>query len=142
MPRLVFGFAALLIVLGAVQGCAGVAGPAAPAGSGAAVAVDAPQYRVGDRWVYRVRSGWRDPIIYDETRTVTAVGSDGVTVAVAVRGGAGERRPRRALARRGQGRAGNAVRHRDAALQGALDRYRLRCSRERPGTSGSTTTTS
>ena len=86
MPRLVFGFAALLIVLGAVQGCAGVAGPAAPAGSGAAVAMDAPQYRVGDRWVYRVRSGWRDPLIYDETRTVTAVGSDGVTIAVAVRG--------------------------------------------------------
>ena len=45
------------------------------------------------------------------------MGSEGITVAVAVRG---ERVSvdRVELARRGQGRAGNAVRHRDAALQG------------------------
>lgn len=86
MTRLAFNFAALLIVVAAVQGCAGVAGPVGPSASGEAVAVEAPRYRVGDRWVYRVRSGWYTPLLYDETRTVTAVGPDGITVAVALRG--------------------------------------------------------
>jgi hypothetical protein len=49
------------------------------------VAADAPQYRVGDRWVYRIREGFRTPIVYEETKTVTGVSASGVTVRVAVK---------------------------------------------------------
>lgn len=55
-------------------------------GSAPAVAVDAPQYRVGDRWVYRVREGFRSPVVFDETYTVTAMGADGATVRVVAKG--------------------------------------------------------
>ncbi|HVE51258.1 MAG TPA: hypothetical protein VNG69_16775 [Casimicrobiaceae bacterium] len=46
----------------------------------------APQYRVGDRWVYRVREGFRTPIVFEETHTVTSIASDGITVHVTMRG--------------------------------------------------------
>jgi hypothetical protein len=54
----------------------GSAGPPAPA----------PDYRVGDRWVYHVVDGYRAKIIWDETHEITAIGPDGITVAVTARG--------------------------------------------------------
>jgi hypothetical protein len=59
---------------------------AAVTGAASPVRADAPQYRVGDRWVYRVREGWRNPVEFDETHTVTAVGADGATVRVSAKG--------------------------------------------------------
>ena len=46
------------------------------------VVAPAPQYRVGDRWVYRVDQAFRNAPDYDETHEVTGVGADGVTVRV------------------------------------------------------------
>lgn len=79
MQRIVFG---LLCALALLPGCATLDGGTA----GDAVLAEAPGYRVGDRWVYRVTSGWRMPLDWEETQTVTAVDAGGATVAVAVRG--------------------------------------------------------
>jgi hypothetical protein len=48
--------------------------------------VPAPDYRVGDRWVYHVVDGYRAKIIWDETHEITAIGPDGITVTVTARG--------------------------------------------------------
>lgn len=63
----------LWTVPGALAGCVVVGGtPGAPA--------QAPTYRPGDRWIYRARDGYRQPVTWDETREVVAVGSDGIIV--------------------------------------------------------------
>jgi len=49
-------------------------------------AVPAPDYRVGDRWVYHVVDGYRAKIVWDETHEITAIGPDGITVTVTARG--------------------------------------------------------
>jgi hypothetical protein len=59
---------------------------AAGAVSAAAQTAPAPEYRVGDRWVYHVVNGFRQKFEWDETHEVTAVGADGVTVNVRVKG--------------------------------------------------------
>jgi hypothetical protein len=61
---------------------------ATPTGSAGdpATAVAAPTYRVGDRWVYRVRDGFSNPKIYEETYTVTALGADAANVRVSIKG--------------------------------------------------------
>ena len=56
------------IVIGIAAGVAGafvVAGCATPVASlqSPTLATTAPQYRVGDRWVYRVRDGFANPTI-------------------------------------------------------------------------------
>lgn len=71
---------ACLLVLG---GCA--AGPSfqdAPAPVEAA----APAYAVGDRWVYRVHSNFRNVADVEETHEVASVGADGIRVNVAAKG--------------------------------------------------------
>jgi hypothetical protein len=69
---------ALAILL--VTACA-TADPAVGPASGT-VAADAPQYRVGDRWVYRIREGFLTPVVYEETKTVTAASASGATMRV------------------------------------------------------------
>jgi hypothetical protein len=68
---------ALALVL---AGCAaleiGASGPPAPA----------PTFKVGDRWVYRGREGFRLPVLWEETREVTSVGRD-IAVRVSYSGG-------------------------------------------------------
>lgn len=49
-------------------------------------AAEAPTYRVGDRWVYRVEDGFRAPIVWDETHEVTTVGPQGILVRVTAKG--------------------------------------------------------
>ncbi len=73
--------AASVLALVAVSGCATVtigsqSGPPAPA----------PDYRVGDRWVYHVVQGYRAKVEWDETHEVTSVAPDGITVRVSVNG--------------------------------------------------------
>lgn len=63
-----------------LAGCAGIPfgadGPAVPA----------PQYRVGDRWVYRAQDGFMTPVRWEETWEVLAVGPEGIDVRVTQRG--------------------------------------------------------
>ena len=72
------------LALVTLAGCAttdtGVTAASAP------VAAAAPQYRVGDRWVYRIREGWANPIVYEETRTITGVTGGSATVRVSAKG--------------------------------------------------------
>jgi hypothetical protein len=58
-----------------VAGCAtvrGAEGPPAPA----------PVLRVGDRWVYSARDGFRAPVVWDETHEVIAIDAQGISVRV------------------------------------------------------------
>src|SRR5262249_47163905 len=48
--------------------------------------VEAPAYRVGDRWEYHIRDGFRVPVEWDETHEVIAVGPSGIRVRVTARG--------------------------------------------------------
>ena len=70
--------AALLATLAgcAATGPGGTAGPAA----------DAPTVKVGDRWVYRGKDGYRVAIVWDETHEITGIGPDGINVRVTGKG--------------------------------------------------------
>jgi hypothetical protein len=70
-----------LLAAGAAMlpGCVAVGGTAGPP-------VPAPVYRVGDRWVYNARDGFRAPVVWDETHEVTAVDAKGITVRVTQKG--------------------------------------------------------
>ena len=77
--RLLLGASAMPLasLLSACAGVPGVAdGPPAPA----------PSYRVGDRWNYSGRDGFRDPLVWEETREVIAVTSAGIDIRVTWRG--------------------------------------------------------
>jgi len=68
----------------AAAALAALAGCASTPGSGPAA--EAPTYRVGDRWVYHVEDGYRVKTVWDETREVTAIGPDGITILVTKKG--------------------------------------------------------
>jgi hypothetical protein len=67
-----------------LAGCGTGSGPLSSEGS--AVLADAPAYRVGDRWTYRIDQQFRAYPDSEETWEVTATGPDGLTVRVATRG--------------------------------------------------------
>ena len=63
----------------AVAGCVSVGGaPGAPA--------PAPTYRVGDRWVYRGKDGFRTPVLWEETHEVVGIGAEGIVFRITQRG--------------------------------------------------------
>ena len=65
--------APLAPLLAACAGVPGTAdGPPAPA----------PVYKVGDRWVYHGTDGFRDPLVWDETREVIAVSPGAIDIRV------------------------------------------------------------
>jgi hypothetical protein len=66
-----------LSCLALLAGCAGTFEGGAPG-----PAVDAPAWRSGDRWVYRGSEGFRQPLTWQETHTVTAAAPDRATVVV------------------------------------------------------------
>jgi len=70
-----FRNAGALLLSAWLVGCAGFDAP----GSGGP-AVDAPTFRVGDRWVYRATDGFRLPLEWVETHEVIAVAPDAITV--------------------------------------------------------------
>ena len=72
----------LLAAGAALSGCVG--GDIIPAQGGPSV--PAPTYRVGDRWMYRGRDGWRVPVLWDETQEIVAVGPDGIRLRVTQKG--------------------------------------------------------
>ena len=79
--RTVFHAAVIAIVL-LMAGCAGMESAGDLTGPVAA----APTFRVGERWVYRAREGFRSPTVWEETHEVTAVGPEGIVVRVTVKG--------------------------------------------------------
>jgi hypothetical protein len=48
--------------------------------------IEAPDLRVGDKWVYHGVDGYRQKIAWDETHEITAIGPEGITVAVTTNG--------------------------------------------------------
>jgi hypothetical protein len=75
--------AAVVAALGAfaLASCATV-----DVGGTAGPPVQAPEYRVGDRWVYHAVQGYLAKIEWNETHEVIAVGPGGITVKVSVKG--------------------------------------------------------
>ncbi len=68
------------VALAALAGCAGLGTP------GGGPAADAPVLRVGDRWVYHAKDGFRVLTEWEETHEVTAIGPAGITVRVTQKG--------------------------------------------------------
>lgn len=81
IPR-AFHTVAILALVALLDGCAGMGGPGGEPGPPAM----APTFKVGDRWVYRGEDGFRVQVVWDETHEITAVGPDGITVRVTLKG--------------------------------------------------------
>src|SRR3982751_7039380 len=58
-------------------------GPVLAAGQGS---VEAPEYRVGDRWTYKAKDGTRNPVVWEETHEVIGVGPEGIRFRVTQKG--------------------------------------------------------
>lgn len=67
---------ACLLLAGGCATHSGTPGPAAAA----------PDYSVGDRWVYRVQDGFRNRITWEETHRITAASPQGITLSVGSKG--------------------------------------------------------
>lgn len=83
-------------------------------------AADAPSFAVGDRWVYRVTDR-ASKAAYEETREVTAVSADGITLRV-TRGGDSREE---LLSPSGAVRSGAACGEETRRFATPLDRYRF-----------------
>jgi hypothetical protein len=70
--------------LGAVSATA--LGACVSVGGTAGAPVPAPVLRVGDRWVYNARDGFRVPVLWTETHEVVSVAANAIEVRVALRG--------------------------------------------------------
>jgi hypothetical protein len=83
MRLLARGFTLATALIGAIllTGCA-----TGPAVTREGPAVEAPTYRVGDRWTYKAKDGFSLPVVWDEVHEVTAIGPDGITIRVTQRG--------------------------------------------------------
>ena len=78
------GFTTMCFGIGGIAVLAGCAGGLGGAGSGPPA--EAPEYRVGDRWVYHGNDGFRVKTEWDETHEVIAIGPDGITVRITLKG--------------------------------------------------------
>jgi hypothetical protein len=65
---------------------AGCGGPDVFGGGVAGPPLPAPVYRVGDRWTYDCSDGYRQPVTWVETHTVTRAGPSGIDVGVVIDG--------------------------------------------------------
>jgi hypothetical protein len=72
----------LAVVLLLLTGCAALTGLDGDPSKRA----EAPDYRVGDRWVYHVEEGYRLPLVWDETWEIVRIGAEGITVQVTRKG--------------------------------------------------------
>ena len=82
MPLLKGTRIALLALVTLTGGCAGLD----QRGDVNGRVVTAPSYAVGARWTYRGSEGFRSPLVWEETHEVTAVGANGITVRVSLKG--------------------------------------------------------
>ena len=118
----------------ALAGCAGFES----AGSGPAA--EAPAYRVGDRWTYRVQDGFRSPERWEETHSITRNRRGGDQRADYAEGSVPRRRPRRAVVGTRPGEDRRRVRQRNAPLRHAARALPVPARRrQRSGASSSTT---
>ncbi|HEY3178088.1 MAG TPA: hypothetical protein VGL25_04335 [Casimicrobiaceae bacterium] len=62
----------------------GISTGSAPAASGPPI--EAPTLKVGDRWIYNAKDGYRTPTVWVETHQIARIGSDGITVRVTLKG--------------------------------------------------------
>lgn len=106
-----------------LAGAAGLAGCAGlPIGeSGPPVA--APAYRVGDRWTYRARDGFRMPVAWDETHEVTASGPEGLRFRITQKGPTVDNVREEVLAAPGLVRVGAVFDEETRRFAGTLKRY-------------------
>ncbi|MDR2709958.1 MAG: hypothetical protein LBB65_01240 [Burkholderiales bacterium] len=75
----IFLTAGILLTL---SGCAAIMGLDGDASKQA----EAPDYRVGDRWVYHIEEGYRMHLSWDETWEITKIDNNGVTVQITSQG--------------------------------------------------------
>ena len=78
-PILRHPLVAIAFAVAVLAGCAGVGGRAGPS-------VAAPDYRVGDRWVYQFESGYLAKTTWNETHEITSIGPGGITVRITGKG--------------------------------------------------------
>jgi hypothetical protein len=71
------GRASTAVALVLVASCAGIG-----MGGADGPPAQAPVYRVGDRWVYQAKDGFRNPVVWQEVHEVTAIGADGIRIRV------------------------------------------------------------
>jgi hypothetical protein len=117
LARRRFLLASGALTIGSLSGCASVGiGASGPP-------VEAPQYRVGDRWVYRARDGFRTPVVWDETHEVTAVGADAIHIRVVQRGPNVDNTREEVLAAPGLVRIGAVFDAETRRFRGTLERY-------------------
>ncbi len=81
-----FKFACSVRFVAALLGFAVVAGCSGPELNREGPPAEAPTYRVGDRWVYSARDGFRNPVVWEEVHEVTAMSASGITVRVTQQG--------------------------------------------------------
>ena len=72
----------IVVALVALAGCAGTLGS-----GGSGPPAEAPAYRVGDRWVYHGDDGFRVKTEWDETHEIAAIGAEGITARITLKGG-------------------------------------------------------
>ena len=63
-----------------------LAGCAAFESPGSGPAAEAPTYRIGDRWTYRVQDGFRDPERWEETHVISAIGTGEISARMTQKG--------------------------------------------------------
>jgi hypothetical protein len=78
-PRLAAALACFVLL-------AGCASAPFPFESAPVPTAEAPAYAVGDRWVYRIHSNFRNVADVEETHTIASLGADGIGVQVTVKG--------------------------------------------------------
>ena len=81
MQRSIVGGAIALVAALSIGGCG-----TAPIMGASGPPVEAPQLRVGDRWVYRAVDGYRQKSVWNETHEITSIDANGITVKVAING--------------------------------------------------------
>jgi hypothetical protein len=71
-----------IVLPAAIAGCVSSGGGGEVTRAQSAVVAPSPQYRVGDKWVYRVDQVFRNAPDYDETHEVTGIDAGGITVRI------------------------------------------------------------
>ena len=69
-----------LATVAALAGCAAFESP------GSGPAAEAPTYRIGDRWTYRVQDGFLTPERWEETHVISAIAADEIGARITQKG--------------------------------------------------------
>jgi hypothetical protein len=109
-----------LLVAGAATPIASLLGACAELpGTASGPPAPAPTYKVGDRWVYAGGDGFRDPLVWTETREVIAVAPGAIDIRVTWKGNRVDSTQVERWATPGELVARRGLRHRDALVRPA-----------------------